>query len=62
VNDVPIFVKGSNWIPSDILPEKSNNRRRIKRLLYAAKQANFNMLRVWGGGLYESDFFYEVLS
>lgn len=60
VNDVPIFMKGSNWIPSHILPEKSYEPAKVKELLQAARDANMNMLRVWGGGLYESNYFYSL--
>ncbi|CRL07018.1 CLUMA_CG019973, isoform A [Clunio marinus] len=60
VNGIPIFMKGSNWIPSHILPEKSYDQGRIKELLSAARDANMNMLRVWGGGVYESDYFYSL--
>lgn len=60
VNNVPIFSKGSNWIPSHILPEKSAEPDVINDLLSSAKAANMNMLRVWGGGLYESDLFYRL--
>lgn len=48
VNGHAIFMKGSNWIPADILPDRGGDRRRIKRLLTAAKDAHMNMLRVWG--------------
>lgn len=60
INGLPIFAKGSNWIPSHILPELSYNRERVRSLLLAAKEAHMNILRVWGGGLYESDLFYQV--
>ena len=60
VNNVPIFSKGSNWIPSHILPEKSAEPDVINDLLTSAKAAHMNMLRVWGGGLYESDLFYRL--
>jgi beta-mannosidase len=60
INGIPIFMKGSNWIPSHVLPEKSANVRRIEKYLLATKDANMNMLRVWGGGLYESDEFYNL--
>ncbi|XP_070497078.1 beta-mannosidase isoform X2 [Chironomus tepperi] len=60
VNGIPIFMKGSNWIPSHILPEKSANENKIKELLQAARDAHMNMLRVWGGGVYESDYFYNL--
>lgn len=60
VNNVPIFSKGSNWIPSHVLPEKSAEPDVIYDLLSSAKVAHMNMLRVWGGGLYESDLFYQL--
>ncbi|XP_073999944.1 beta-mannosidase isoform X2 [Rhodnius prolixus] len=60
VNNVPIFAKGSNWIPSDIFPEQNTNEERVTRLLTDCKESNFNMLRVWGGGVYESDLFYRL--
>lgn len=53
-------MKGSNWIPSHILPERANNPQTIRRLLLAAREAHMNMLRVWGGGIYESDEFYAI--
>lgn len=60
INDVPIFMKGSNEIPIDILPEKGQNKTKIKKLLKAAHASHMNMIRVWGGGVYESDYFYEL--
>ncbi|KAI5728246.1 hypothetical protein M8J77_013520 [Diaphorina citri] len=60
VNKVPIYSKGSNLIPVDILPERSNNESTIRDLLVSTKEANMNMLRVWGGGVYMSDYFYET--
>lgn len=55
-----MFMKGSNWIPTDVIPERGGDMRRIKHLLKAAKDAHMNMLRVWGGGVYESDYFYQL--
>lgn len=52
MNDVPIFAKGSNEIPIDILPERGQNRQKIRYLLESAVEVNMNMLRVWGGGKY----------
>lgn len=60
VNDVPIFAKGSNWIPANILPEKGANLTELRFLLQSAKDVHMNMLRVWGGGIYESDAFYDL--
>lgn len=59
VNGHPMFMKGSNWIPSSIFPENMTNER-IELLLRSASDANMNMLRVWGGGVYESDYFYDL--
>lgn len=60
INGIPIFAKGSNWIPSSIFPELSAKEETVKHLLESAKETHMNMLRVWGGGLYESDLFYEM--
>ncbi|KAK5647300.1 hypothetical protein RI129_002192 [Pyrocoelia pectoralis] len=60
INNVPIYVKGSNIIPISILPELGQNETRIQFLLQSARDANMNMLRVWGGGVYESDVFYKL--
>lgn len=59
VNDRPIFVKGVNWIPDDALPARVD-RARYERRLRQAVDANVNLVRVWGGGIYESDDFYEL--
>jgi beta-mannosidase len=59
VNGVPVFAKGANWIPADsFLPRLT--RERYARLLGSAHDAHMNMLRVWGGGIYESDDFYDL--
>ncbi|KAL0277661.1 UNVERIFIED_CONTAM: hypothetical protein PYX00_004879 [Menopon gallinae] len=60
VNGIPIFMKGSNWIPAHILPEFGCEEETVKHLLLSAKDAHMNMLRVWGGGVYESDYFYQL--
>ncbi len=55
----PIYAKGANWIPANIfLP--SVTKADYRKLLIRAKQANMNMLRVWGGGVYEDDYFYDL--
>ena len=59
INSRPIFVKGSNWIPSDAFQERVTDEK-LERLLMSAKLAGMNMLRVWGGGVYERDSFYEI--
>jgi len=58
VNGKKMFAKGGNWIPVDQLLRLT--RDRYDRLLKLAKEAHFNLLRVWGGGLYETDDFYEL--
>ncbi|MEM3946224.1 MAG: glycoside hydrolase family 2 protein, partial [Candidatus Micrarchaeia archaeon] len=59
VNNVPIFCKGADWVPADsFLPRVS--RERYDYLLSKAKEANMNMIRVWGGGVYEDESFYEL--
>ena len=59
VNGVPVFMKGANWIPADSFPSRMNEAR-YRGLLEAAAAAHMNMLRVWGGGVYEDDRFYEL--
>jgi len=57
----PIFIKGANWIPVHSFPVlDSANRARYRHLLCSAKEAGFNMLRVWGGGIYEHDYFFDL--
>jgi beta-mannosidase len=59
VNGKMIFSKGANWIPIKILlPEIT--REDYRKLLQDTADANMNMLRVWGGGIYESDDFYDL--
>lgn len=59
INGRKIFAKGANWIPVDALPSRQTNER-YEYLINSALRANFNMLRVWGGGQYERDVFYEL--
>jgi beta-mannosidase len=59
VNGVPIFAKGANLIPLDSFPERVTDAR-VQRILQSARDANMNMLRVWGGGYYQSDAFYAM--
>ena len=59
VNGREIFCRGANWIPADALPSAATPEL-TEKLLRAAVAANMNMLRVWGGGFYEQDFFYEL--
>lgn len=58
VNGLPMFAKGANYIPDDaLLPNITTDR--YKRIFEDVKTANMNMLRVWGGGIYEDDRFYD---
>ncbi|MBY8870843.1 glycoside hydrolase family 2 protein [Micromonospora sp. PLK6-60] len=59
VNDVPVFVRGVNWIPDDAFPNRVTRDRLARRFAQAAG-ANINLLRIWGGGRYESDDFYQL--
>jgi beta-mannosidase len=59
VNGVDVFCKGANWIPMDARPE-TYTENRYRGLLEDALAANMNMIRVWGGGQYEKDCFYEI--
>ena len=59
VNGLPIFVKGASVVPIDVLPTRIT-RDRLERMLTAAHDVNMNMVRVWGGGIYEPDAFYDI--
>ena len=59
VNGQPIFCKGANWIPSDSIYARVSEKK-YETLIKEAVEANFNVLRVWGGGFYEKDIFYEL--
>ena len=59
VNGREIFCRGANWIPADALPSQATPEL-TRKLLQAAADANMNMIRVWGGGFYEQDFFYDL--
>ena len=59
VNGHSVFMKGANYIPQDIFlarPKKVN----YEYILSSAQEANMNMIRVWGGGIYEKDEFYDL--
>ncbi|MBR1870247.1 MAG: cellulase family glycosylhydrolase [Kiritimatiellae bacterium] len=59
VNNRRIFMKGANWIPCDAY-EMRQTPARYRDLLESTAAANMNMLRVWGGGQYEKDVFYDL--
>jgi beta-mannosidase len=59
LNNVPVFAKGANHIPNDsFFTEVTTERYRHE--IASAAESNFNILRVWGGGIYEQDVFYEL--
>ncbi len=59
VNGELIWVKGANWIPGDCFPARMT-RERYEAAIRDAVDADMNLLRVWGGGIYESDDFYDI--
>ncbi|KAL0476295.1 beta-mannosidase [Acrasis kona] len=61
INNVPIYAKGSNMVPADTFEDDATEQR-FDQLIDAAIQSNQNMLRVWGGGVYYPNYFYETCS
>ncbi len=61
INGQRIFARGANWIPADALAGNITPDG-TRKLLQAAVDANMNMIRVWGGGRYEADWFYDMCS
>jgi len=59
VNGVKVFGKGGDWVPSDCIYGRINKEKEVKLLTYA-HDANFNMMRVWGGGVYPDTWFYDA--
>ena len=59
INGTPVYMKGANYIPQHSMQNRVNDED-YKKLLDDAVAANMNMLRVWGGGIYEDDLFYEL--
>ena len=59
INGRDITMMGANWIPADAIPSRITPEN-VRDLLESAKAANYNMLRVWGGGQYERDWFYDL--
>ncbi len=59
INGVPIFAKGANWIPDDSFPSRTTSDR-VRAVLQRAVDCGMNMIRIWGGGLYESEEFYDA--
>lgn len=59
LNGHPVFMKGANYIPQDIFLSRVSDKD-YETLIKSAADANFNMLRVWGGGIYEKEIFYDL--
>lgn len=59
LNGVPVFMKGANYIPNDVFPARVTEEM-YQKVIHTSKISNFNMLRIWGGGIYENDRFYEL--
>lgn len=59
VNGVPVFCKGANWIPADSFIPRADEGV-YRRLIGECVGAHFNMLRIWGGGIYENEAFYRL--
>ncbi len=59
LNGVPVYMKGANYIPAHSFQSRVSSEK-YQKLLSDVVAANMNMLRVWGGGIYESDEFYEL--
>ena len=59
INGMEIFAKGANYIPEDSIFGK-RSKERTERLLKDCRRANYNCIRVWGGGCYPDDYFYDL--
>ncbi|SDL74739.1 beta-mannosidase [Chryseobacterium taihuense] len=59
VNGNPLYAKGVNWIPGDSFSPRMS-KEKYHKLIKDCKEANINMIRVWGGGIYEDDEFYKA--
>lgn len=59
VNGNPVYIKGTNWIPADSFSPRIT-KGKYQKLIGDAKEANMNMIRIWGGGIYEDDEFYKA--
>jgi len=59
VNGHPVFCQGANWVPADSILARVD-KEKYQALISAAAECNFNMLRIWGGGIYEAPYFYQM--
>ena len=59
IDGKPVYIKGANYIPSEMFLPRLK-KEDYRKIILAAKDANMNMLRIWGGGIYEDDAFYDL--
>ena len=59
IDDKAVYMKGANYIPSDAFLSRVT-KKEYEKIVLSAKDANMNMLRIWGGGIYEDDYFYDL--
>jgi beta-mannosidase len=59
VNGYPVFMKGANYIPNDVFLDRVSSEK-YEHIIQSAAKCHFNMLRVWGGGIYEKEIFYDL--
>ena len=60
INGKEVWCKGANWIPDDVFLTRANDPARLRARLTQARDAGMNMMRIWGGGIYETDDFYSL--
>ena len=60
INGKEVWCKGANWIPDDVFLTRANEPERLRARLTQAREMGMNMIRVWGGGIYETDAFYDI--
>ena len=60
INGKEVWCKGANWIPDDVFLTRANDPARLRTRLTQARDAGMNMMRIWGGGIYETDAFYDI--
>ena len=59
IDGKPVYMKGANYIPSEVFLPRLK-KEDYRKIILSAKEANMNMLRVWGGGVYEDEAFYDL--
>lgn len=59
INGEQVYMRGANMVPIDYFPQREKSKDEIDWLIESALEANINVLRIWGGGVYLPDYFYE---